>query len=104
MISGTNSLGKAAELSRGYQAQGLGAAQNTVRDDFLRRFDSVTLSNENGRTQKIEMDLRGKLTQEVRTATPTAMIAALREQVASGAYQPDPMAIARKMLLMGEAV
>ena len=46
------------------------------------------------------MELKGKLTQEVRTATSSDMIAALREQVQNGTYEPDPQEIAKKMLLM----
>ncbi len=48
------------------------------------------------------MGLVSRLSQEVRTATTTGDIAALRQQVASGEYTPDPMAIAARILFLGE--
>jgi anti-sigma28 factor (negative regulator of flagellin synthesis) len=43
------------------------------------------------------------LSQQVRTTNTTGKIQELRQQVASGAYQPNAQEIARRMLLMGEA-
>ena len=71
--------------------------------DMARRFDNVTISADTGRHSVYEMDLRSRITQEVRTATSSGMINELRDQILSGAYQPDPMAIARKMMLLGVA-
>ena len=48
------------------------------------------------------MGLVSRLSQEVRTATTTGDITALRQQVASGEYVPDPMAIAARILFLGE--
>ncbi|NCE65506.1 flagellar biosynthesis anti-sigma factor FlgM [Pseudoflavonifractor sp. 524-17] len=48
------------------------------------------------------MDMVSRLSQEVRTATTTGDIQALRQAVASGAYKPDPMAIAARILFLGE--
>lgn len=48
------------------------------------------------------MALVGRLTQEIRAVNTTGDIAALRAQVANGSYTPDPVAIARRMLLLGE--
>ena len=48
------------------------------------------------------MDLVGRLTQEVRTTTTTGDIRALRQQVASGQYEPNAAAIAARMLFLGE--
>ena len=48
------------------------------------------------------MGLVSRMSQEVRTATTTGDIAALRQQVASGQYIPDPMSIAARMLFLGE--
>ena len=63
-------------------------------------YDSVTLS---APTQDSRfMGLVSKLSQEVRTATTTGDIAALRQQVADGQYTPDPMSIAARILLLGE--
>ena len=63
-------------------------------------FDSVTLSAP-GQDNRF-MDLVCKLSQEVRTATTTGDIAALRQQVADHAYTPDPNAIAARILLTVE--
>lgn len=65
------------------------------------KFDKVTLSaRENSDPQR--MELQSKLSQEVRTATTTGTLNALREQVRSGQYQVDANSIAKKMLLLGE--
>lgn len=94
---------KPAEISRTYQPQyAAPQAQRAEKADSIRRFDSVTISSEGGRS--FEMDLRSRLSQEVRTATSSGQIAALRAQVQEGTYQVDVSAIAGKMLLLGEAV
>lgn len=49
------------------------------------------------------MQMVGRLSQEVRTATTTGDIQALRQSVASGEYTPNPMAIAGRMLFLTEA-
>ena len=63
-------------------------------------YDSVTLSAP-GQDNRF-MGLVSKLSQEVRTATTTGDIAALRQQVADHAYTPDPSSIAARILLLGE--
>lgn len=65
------------------------------------KFDQVTLSAREGE-DSYKIELQSKLSQEVRTATTTGTLAALREQVQSGAYQVDADSIAKKMLLLGE--
>lgn len=90
------------EAQRVYMPQGGRPAEAAQKEDLGRRFDRVDIENNSGRS--FELDLRGRLSREVRTATSSGMIADLREQVRSGAYAPDPAQIARKMLLMEEAV
>ena len=63
-------------------------------------YDSVTLSSPKQDNQF--MGLFSKLSQEVRTATTTGDIAALRQQVADHTYIPDPSSIAARILLLGE--
>ena len=63
-------------------------------------YDSVTLSVP-GQDNRF-MGLVSKLSQEVRTATTTGDIAALRQQVADHTYTPDPSSIAARILLLGE--
>ena len=67
------------------------------------KFDSITLSADHSERNSFK-DLVGRLTQEVRTATTTGDIRALRQQVASGQYQPNASAIAARMLFLGEDV
>ena len=100
-ISGANI--SAAEAARAYQAQAGGAAKSQ-RGGASRRFDSITLSGGDGTRSSFEMELRSRISQEVRTATSSGQFAALREQVQSGTYQVDTREIAEKMLLVGEAV
>ena len=64
-------------------------------------YDSVTLSAPS-QGNRFHMGLVSRLSREVRTATTTGDIAALRQQVASGEYTPDPMAIAARILFLGE--
>ena len=100
-ISGAN-ISAAAEAARVYQSQAGGAAR-LQRGDANRRFDSIMLSSSESAHGSFEMELRGKLSQEVRTATSLGQVAQLREQVQSGTYQVDAREIAKKMLLV-EAV
>lgn len=64
------------------------------------QFDSVTISTPSQDSRFL--GLVGKLSQEVRAATTTGDIATLRQQVASQEYTPDPMAIAARILFLGE--
>lgn len=56
-------------------------------------FSTVTDSH-----NRFQMDLVSRLSREVRTATTTGRIQELRQSVASGEYQPDPVAIAKCIL------
>lgn len=66
------------------------------------KYDSVTLSSVPTKESRFHMDLVGRISQEVRTATTTGDIHTLQQEVASGSYSPDPAAIAARMLLLGE--
>ena len=63
-------------------------------------YDSVTLSSSSQDSRFL--DMVSQLSREVRTATTTGDIAALRQQVANKQYTPDPMAIAGRILFLGE--
>ena len=65
------------------------------------KFDSVTLSADSS-NNSFYKTLVGRLTQEVRAATTTGDIRALRAEVAAGTYKPDASAIAARMLFIGE--
>ena len=100
IIPGGAKIPGTSGLARGYKTQTYSAPQ-AARGEFARRFDSVTISGAGADAGgSYALELKGRLTQEVRTATSSDMVAALREQVQNGAYQPDPREIARKMLLM----
>ncbi len=102
IISGAN-ITATETAARVYQGQTGGAAK-AQKGDMSRRFDSVTLSGGDGTRSTYEMELRGKISREVRTATSSGQVAALREQVQNGTYEVDAREIAKKMLLIGEAV
>ncbi len=61
-------------------------------------FDQVVVSE-----SSFQKQLVGKLSQEVRAATTTGTVAALRGQVRAGEYHVDPQAIARSLLFVWEA-
>lgn len=65
------------------------------------KYDSLTLSGNEG-ASRFQKDLLSRISQEVRTATTTGDIQALRQAVSEGTYTPDPMAIAAGMMLMGD--
>ena len=67
-------------------------------------YDSVTLTSVPTRESRFRMDMVSRLSQEVRTATTTGDIHALRQAVASGQYTPDPMAMAARILFLGEGL
>ena len=100
-----SSLAVPAAEVRTYQPQSAApqSAQSASKTEAsaARRFDSVTIRADQGRQSPYALELRGKISQEVRTATSSGRIAELREQVLSGTYQVNPAAIARKMLLLG---
>ena len=96
-IPGAN-ISAAESAARVYQGQN-GGMKKVQRGGSDRRFDSVTLSVGDG-ARGYEMELRGKISNEVRTATTSGQVAALREQVQNGTYKVDARETARKMLLM----
>ena len=100
-ISGTN-IPAMSEAARVYQSQTSGA-QKASKSSALNRFDSIMLSRRDSVRSEREMALRGRLSQEVRTAASSGQVAQLREEVRNGTYRVDAREIARKMLLLGEA-
>jgi len=65
-------------------------------------YDSVALSAVSTKESRFHMEAVSRLAQEVRTATTTGDIQTLKQQVALGQYTPDPMAIAARILFLGE--
>ena len=97
LIPGGAKITGTSGLTRTYPAQTHSIAP-AQKGDFARRFDSVTISGDNG-VGSFAMELKSRVTQEVRTATSSETVAAIREQVQNGTYQIDAREIARKMLL-----
>ena len=65
-----------------------------------RKFDSVCLTQAGDEDSAFQKELVSRISQEVRTATTTGDIQALRREIQNGSYHPDPAAIAARMLLM----
>ena len=95
---GYNAISSIA-LSKVYGAKA-GRGARTKISPGSSNYDSVTLSAP-GQENRF-MDLVSRLSQEVRTATTTGDITALRQQVADHTYTPDPSSIAARILLLGE--
>lgn len=65
-------------------------------------YDSVSLSQAPTGESRFHRDMVSRLSQEIRTNTTIRDIQTLREEVSAGTYKPDPMAIAARILLLGE--
>lgn len=85
-----------------YYQQPVERTARTVEASASHNYDSFTISSSPSGESRFQMDLVSRLSHEIRTATTTGDIQALRQQVASGTYQVDPSAIAARMLLLGE--
>ena len=96
--TGSGAISSVSRAKAYYPAQRRGALPQIASG---RNYDSVDLSAPAGR-RSFQMELVGRLSQEVRTANTTGDIQELRQKVAAGEYHPDPMAIAGRMLFMVE--
>lgn len=91
----------------------LGAAKQVVpshdRDVYAHHtqnpnYDSVSISHAPTGESRFQKEVVSRLSQEIRTSTTIRDIQALRQEVASGNYKPDPAAIAARILFLGEEV
>lgn len=78
------------------------AACGTAANHMTQKYDSACFSEHTGTADSFFMNLVSRIAQEVRTATTTADIRELHHAVQSGEYNPDPSAIASRMLLFAE--
>ncbi len=102
MITSPYSINPVSGTVRGVsQIRPHGAPASAQPSGAGEKFDKVTLSAREGE-DPYKLELQGRLSQEVRTATTTGALAALREQVQSGEYQISAESIAEKLLLLGE--
>lgn len=100
MIAGGNNISGISAPSQIYPTRRAAPAGDARERGGAARFDSVTISAE--RPASFAAQLTGRLTREVRAAATPGRLTSLREKITSGEYQPDPMSIARRMLLMPE--
>jgi len=98
MITGGNKISGVSGPVQLYSPRAKGT-KGTRTQGTKSRYDCVTLSGERG---SFAAQLTGRLSQEVRASNTPGRINSLKEQVAAGEYQPDPAAIARRMLLLPE--
>lgn len=99
-IQSGNSVTAFPGVIQSSQMRTAGASVAVQREETARHFDQVTITaRESG---SFAMELKSRLVQEARSATTTGTLAALKQEIAAGTYQPDPASIARKMLLMRE--
>lgn len=66
------------------------------------KYDSVDLSPAPVGERRFFLEMVSRLSNEVRTVKTTGDIQTLGAQVRGGQYEPDAMAIASKMLLLGD--
>ena len=69
------------------------------RQNVGRRFDQVTITAKKADTASFQTELEAKLSQETQAATSVSTLSELHRQVQTGEYKPDPVAIARRMLM-----
>lgn len=98
-IQGSNQFSAIAGTTRAHSPRKTySAAGRTNR--VMNRFDTVSIGS-TGRSS-FEMELKSKITQEVRAAATPGRLSALSRQIQDGTYEPDAMSIARRMLLLTE--
>ncbi|MCI8360485.1 MAG: flagellar biosynthesis anti-sigma factor FlgM [Clostridiales bacterium] len=98
--SGLNSVPSVGISKTGYTNSKERTSRARVSQET--KCDSVSISS--NRENRVFMDVVSCLSREVRTAVSTSDIRALREEVASGRYTPDPAQIAANMLFLKESL
>lgn len=97
MLTSSGSISPVGSVKTYYSGPRRGVASKSGADHS---YDSVTFSAAPAGEDAFRMRLVSRLSQDVRTANTTGDIQALRQEVSSGTYEPDPMAIAGKMLFL----
>lgn len=98
MINGLPNIGATAKAAKTRSTGKGNFAAAVTETQAQRHFDQVSIKTD-GSFQK---ELQSRISQEVRCATTTGTITALREQVQAGTYQVDAKEIARRMLFISE--
>lgn len=97
-IQGSNNLSAVSGTLQAYPLRGTRSAAGKF-DRMTSRFDTVSIGSTGS---SFEMELKSKITQEVRAAATPGRLSALSQQIQDGTYEPDAMSIARRMLLLSE--
>ena len=71
-----------------------------VKVNMNKNYDSVNFSSALAGEDAMQKNMVSRISQEIRTATTTGDIQALKQEVAAGEYVPNPMEIADKILFM----
>lgn len=93
-------------VTAAYKAGARQAVSGTVgrkQETLSGKFDHVDISHVPSDGQDFFRAVVARVAQEVRTVTTTGDIQAMKQQVRSGEYQPNPRELAAKMLLEGSA-
>jgi len=98
-IQGSNNLSAVSGTMQTHPLRGTRSAAGRM-NRVMNRFDTVSIGTA-GRSS-FEMELKSKITQEVRAAATPGRLSALSQQIQDGTYEPDAMSIARRMLLLTE--
>ncbi|MCI5689569.1 MAG: flagellar biosynthesis anti-sigma factor FlgM [Clostridiales bacterium] len=76
------------------------AAPGTGKAEDRGRYDQTTFSRVLESTESHVMELTGRVSQQLRARHTAGELAELGQQVRQGTYQPDPAAIAARLLLL----
>lgn len=98
--SGSGAISPVARPKGYYSTVRRGALSQVAAEPH---YDSASFSPLPEGKSAFQMNMVSRLSREVRTATTTGDIQALRQSVSAGEYVPDPMAIAGRMLFLTEA-
>lgn len=96
--TGSGPISSVGRTKTFYPAKKRGVPSQPV---FGPNYDSASFSAVAG-GRSFQMEMVGRLAQEVRTANTTGDIQELKRRVSAGEYTPDPMAIAGRMLFLVE--
>lgn len=99
-IPGSGNLYGAAGAAQSYQTRGTHSAGQ--RERAARRFDTISIGSAGVGRSSYEMELKSRLTQEVRAGATPGRLSSLSQQIEDGTYEPDALSIARRMMRMVE--
>lgn len=75
---------------------------STTNTSASHSYDSSSFSAITDAESRFQLDAVSRISNELRTATTTGRIQELRQAVSSGEYKPDPVEIAKRMMLLVE--